>query len=239
MKTTYNRLKSAIFFEYLPMTITGIGILACAIAFKQSFIKILPLFFSLFIMLFNSRAKRIGFLLGSLNSLLYMVIYFIEGIFGSALSTLFGIIMMMTAFFCWKEDGKGNDTTFRRLSNKWRAIFGSLFVVAWTVSIIILSKAGGKAVIFDAFVFVSGFVVPVLNIRAYIESPFLNALGCFSTCLLWGQIIILENNLSNLTFFIYGIYSLYMVVRTFFKWLSTYKLQMAELESQMVNDAKN
>ena len=36
--------KKKFLFEYLPMLITGIGVLVCAIVFKQMFIKVLPLF---------------------------------------------------------------------------------------------------------------------------------------------------------------------------------------------------
>ena len=41
--------KEKILLEYIPMALTGIGIIVCAIIFKQVFIKVLPLCFSLLI----------------------------------------------------------------------------------------------------------------------------------------------------------------------------------------------
>ena len=78
MLEVLNIKSKKIIFEYLPMSVTAIGVIVCGIVFKQAFIKVLPLIFSLVIMLFNSRANRIGFLLGAINSCIYVIGYLLH-----------------------------------------------------------------------------------------------------------------------------------------------------------------
>ena len=73
-------------------------------------------------MLFNSRANRIGFVLGSLNSLIYIIGYLIEGVYGTVFSTFFGIVAGMAAYFRWKKKSYGKATIFRSFSGKQRVL---------------------------------------------------------------------------------------------------------------------
>ena len=148
MKLTKQQTRTCL-FEYLPMLITGVGILICAIVFKQMFIKVLPLFFSLIIMLLNSRANRIGFLLGAANSGIYLIGYFLESVYGTMMSTLFGMAMALIAYFRWKKDSYGKATIFRSFSVTQRIFGAGCLVLAWSICSFILWKMGGTAVVFD------------------------------------------------------------------------------------------
>ena len=86
---------------------------------------------------------------------------------------------------------------------------------------------GRTAVLVDGLVFVFGLIIPILNIKAYIESALLNIVNCAMQAVMWAQIIITNGNLATLTYLIYSIYCTYMVVRTFLRWLSLYKEQQA------------
>ena len=226
MKLTEKQTKSLL-FEYVPMFVTAIGILACAIVFKQMFIKVLPLFFSLVIMLLNSRANRIGFLLGAINSVIYIVGYIMEGVYGSVASTAVGIVFAVIAYFSWKREAYGKATVFRAFTGRQRIILSFVMAVAWGICSFVLWKLDGTAVVIDGLVLVLGFVMPILNIKAYIESALLNVINCAIQAVMWGQIIITNGNLATLTYLIYSIYCTYMVVRTFLRWLSLYKEQQA------------
>ena len=230
-------MNKKIFSEYIPMGLTAIGILICAIVFKQMFIKVLPLFFSLIIMLINSHANRIGFLLGALNSVIYIVGYFMEGVYGTMASTLFGIAMALLAYFRWKKDAYGKATVFRAFSGKQRIWLSIVLLFAWAICSFILWKMNGAAVITDGLSLVLGIVVPVLNIMAYIESPLLNVLSTFVQLFMWVQIVCIDGKLANLTYLIYMIYALYMVVRTFFRWTALYKEQKMAKDVQTHNAA--
>ena len=221
-------------FEYLPMLITGIGILVCAIVFKQMFIKVLPLFFSLIIMLLNSRANRIGFLLGAANSGIYLIGYFLEGVYGTMASTLFGIVMALIAYFRWKKDSYGKATMFRSFSVKQRIFGAGFLLLAWSICSFILWKMDGTAVAFDGIVLVLGILIPILNIWAFLESAFLNVLSVILQVVMWMSIIITGDNLASLTYLIYMIYVAYMVFRAFLRWVALYKEQQSLREKKEI-----
>ena len=211
--------------DYIPMAVTAMGILACAIVFKQMFIKVLPLFLSLIIMLLNAKANRISFLLGALNSFIYIIGYLMEGVYGTLSSTAFGIIMALAAYFRWKRDAYGKATVFRAFTGKQRIWLGAGGLVAWVISSCTLWKMGGTAIVMDGLVLVLGIVIPVLNVFAYIEAPFLNILSALSQLFLWVQVVVAQGKYANLTYLIYMVYALYMIVRMFFRWIELYKEQ--------------
>lgn len=52
--------RKKVLLEYLPLGVTFVSIVTCAILFKQALIKTLPVCFSLVIVLLNARANRIA-----------------------------------------------------------------------------------------------------------------------------------------------------------------------------------
>ena len=219
--------KKAILFEYLPMAMTGIGILICAIVFKQMFIKVLPLFFSLLIMLLNSRANRIGFILGAINSCIYIIGYLMEGVYGSVASTAFGIVIMLITYFRWKSKAYGKATVFRRFSAWGRVLLTLVLCVAWATTSFVLWKMGGTATVVDGLTMVLGFAVNILNIVAYVEAPFLNIISGLCQTALWVQIIFVNDNYAATTYLVYMVYCTYMITRTFYRWRALYKEQQS------------
>ena len=217
----------AILFEYLPMAVTGIGILACAIVFKQMFIKVLPLFFSLLIMLLNSRANRIGFILGAINSCIYIIGFIMEGVYGTVASTVFGIVIMLITYFRWKSKAYGKATEFRRFSARGRVLLALVLCVAWAATVFALRMMGGTATVIDGLTMVLGFAINILNIVAYVEAPFLNIISGLSQFALWMQIVFINKNYAALTYLVYSIYCSYMIARTFYRWLALYKEQQS------------
>lgn len=217
--------KKTILFEYLPMALTGIGILTCAIVFEQMLIKVLPLFFSLLIMLLNSRANRIGFLLGAINSCIYIIGFLMEGVYGTVASTIFGIVIMLITYFRWKNNAYGKATVFRRFSVGGRILLALALCTAWAVTSFVLWLMNGTATIMDGLTMVLGFATNILSIVAYVEAPFLNIISCLSQFALWVQIVFINGNSADMTYLIYSIYCTYMVIRTFCRWLKLYKEQ--------------
>lgn len=217
--------KKVILFEYIPMAVTGIIIFACAIIFKQMFIKVLPLFFSLLIMLLNSRANRIGFILGAINSCIYIIGYLMEGVYGTVASTVFGIVIMLITYFRWKSNAYGKATMFRQFSARGRVLLALVLCVAWVVTSFALSKIGGTAIVIDGLTMVLGFATNILTIVAYVEAPFLNIISGLCQFALWVQIVFINGNYTAMTYLVYNVYCTYMIIRTFYRWLKLYKEQ--------------
>ena len=224
--------KRKIIFEYLPMAITALTILISAIILKQMVIKVFPVLFSIVIALLSSKANRLYFLLGAANSVIYIIGYIMEGLYGTMLSTLFGIVMMLIAFFQWKKNSYGKATIIRKFTTKQRILLVCGLIIAWGIATLVLGKIGGSVSVIDGLVLILGFVVPVLNIWAYIESPALNCICLLMQIPMWVIIIFSDSKLENITYLISTIYTFYMMVRTFIKWYVLYKEQHAKIKSK-------
>lgn len=233
------QLKRKILLEYLPMSITGIGILISAIVFKQMVIKVVPLFVSLLVMLLSSRANRFTFLLGAANSVIYIIGYIMEGVYGQVAQAVFGIVMMLIAYFRWKKDAYGKSTHFRSFSIRGKILLTLVICAAWATASFVLWKMNGTAVVFDGLTMVLGFAVNILNVWGFIEVPFINLIASFMQSIMWVQIIFANGNYAAATYFVSNLYNLYMIARTAIKWCSLYKEQQAKKKVQGGADNAN
>ncbi len=220
--------KKKLIYEDLPSLITFVAIVICAVIFKQLFIKTLPVCVSIVVMLLSARADRLNFIIASLNSVIYIIGYVMEGVYGSVGSTVFGILMMMSAYFFWRKNARGRSTKFRRLPTKSFILLLLGIVLAWVVATVILYTIGGSVPAIDGLVLIMGIIVPILNIFAFIESPILNLASVVCNILLWGYKIIWLGNLSAITYLISAIFNLYMVARQAVRYIQLYNEQKKE-----------
>lgn len=219
--------KKKITTEYIPMALAFIGILSCAIIFKQDWYKTLPLCFSLYIVLVNSHANRIGFLLGAMNSFIYIVGYFTEGLYGTVLTTLVGAMIQIASFFCWKKNSYKKATKFRLLNNKERGLLVVGILAIWGICSFVLYNINGTEYVLDGLTTVLGVIVPIMQMLAIIEALPLSIFSCFIHLIIWIRII-LSGNIANFTYLVSSIYGLYMQIRMALKWIELYKEQQNE-----------
>ena len=159
--------------EYIPLILTGVLIIVLGIIYQQSFIKLLPNLISLFVMLFNSRASRLGFLLGGLNCVLYTVVYAITSLWGNVISSVIGALFAFVSYVRWKKRAYGQSTIIKKMKPLYRTLFVAGFIVAWLALSLALSLGGGTQPFLDSYSGVSGILIPILTMLAYIEeTPF-------------------------------------------------------------------
>lgn len=216
------------------IAVTGIAILAAGIFFKQQFFLMFPLFVSLFVMAFQSEANKLGPLIGSINSLIYAAAYLYMGIYGSAASALlFSFPIQLTTFFRWKKNSYKKTAVFKRLSNKQRWIFGTLFLLLWAGLAVIFTFLDYEYAVLDSLAFISGFVVPLMTMAAYIEYTYLWIFQASAGLLLNIQMVTVD--VRQTTYLIYGVYALYCVAGAFMSVRKFYKEQQcSETEENTV-----
>ena len=91
------------------MAVTAVLITVTGIIFRQSFIRILPLYVSLLVGLLQSRANRYASLLGGLNSILYTLVYIYLGLYASAgYALLFSFPLQIVTFILWSRRKRGS-----------------------------------------------------------------------------------------------------------------------------------
>lgn len=208
---------------------TGVAILVTGIICGQKFFLMIPLFVSLFVMAFQSDANRYGLLAGAINSILYTICYIYMGVYGSAASAiLFSFPIQLFSFFRWRKNAYKKTAIFRKMTTKQRIIFTSLLIVSWIILAIIFAHLNYEYAVLDSITILFGFIIPILTMLAYIEYTYLWIIQAVLGVFLNIQMMI--NDISQTTYFIYGIYALYCVICAFFNVQKFYK------EQQMIKE---
>ena len=218
------RLTKRACFEYAPMILAFFAILIFAIIFQEKFINVLPLFISLVVYFLKSKAHPFAFLLDALNCMIFVVIYYQQGLYGSVISISIGIVLAVLAFVRWKKNAYKQSTVFKKMHTAGRIILAVVLLAAWGVSCYALNKMNGSQVALDGLVLVLGFLIPLLNVFAYVDVIPLNLLNQFIACVIWICVVI-EGDMAKLTYVASTIYSVSMSIVQSIVWIKLYKEQ--------------
>lgn len=211
-------------YKKIIIVITGIIILITGILTHQHPLLMVPLFISLFVMGFQSEANRIGVLIGSVNSLIYTGAYVYMGVYASAASAfLFSFPIQLMTFFRWKKKAYKKTVVFKKMSNKARILFTLGVLALWAVTAYIFDLKDYQYAIWDSYLFIMGFIVPILTMLAYIEYTYLWIINCVIGLFLNVQMFLVDYTTAN--YFIYGVYALYSVVGAYISVQRFYKEQ--------------
>lgn len=218
-------------FMLVLMACTAILITVAGIRFRQSFLRILPLYISLIVGLLQSRVNRYASLVGSLNSLLYGAVYFYYGLYGSLFSAvLFSFPIQLVTFIRWNKNKWEHSTVLRKLSFKQRLVLSVCFAAALIAMWIILPLLGSQYVFLDALTNILGIVIYFLTMFAYIEYTFLMIVnGVIGTAL---YISMLGDSPEMTTYLIYSVYSFICISIAFFQAKKLYCDQQAEVKNE-------
>ena len=217
--------------KIIIIIVTGIAILTAGIICKQQFFLMIPLFVSLFVMGFQSEANRIGVLIGAGNSLLYTATYIVMGVYASAASSvLFSFPIQLMTFFSWRKRAYKKTVIFKKMTTKQRIIFTVGLLSLWAIVAGVFYYLKYEYALFDSLTFLFGFIIPILTMLAYIEYTYLwiiqGVVGLFL------NVQMAMNDISQITYLIYGVYALYCVVLAFINVHKFYKEQ-SSLRSQL------
>lgn len=213
--------------DFIPIAVMAVLLTAAGIYFHQSFFRILPLFISLAVMILQSKVSRYAFLLGGLNSILYAVVYLYYGLYGvAAQAFLFSFPMQIITFFNWKKNSEKASVKFRRMSGKMMALCIAAFAVSWAALFFVLKKLGSDYAVLDNTVTLLGIFASVLAVPAFIEYTYLNLSVAIVNIFLYIQVIPAHHD--QVTYLIYGIYSLICVSMHFVRARKMWKNQQAK-----------
>ena len=220
-------------FRYVTIALAFTALVISWIALKVPFLKILPLFISLAVVMMQARVNRFGFLLGGLNSVLYAIIYISAGIYASAASALlFSFPVQIITFIRWQKHSYKKSTVLRKLSTKGRILAAGSFIALWGATLGALTLIGSDFALLDTSVSLLGVAVSLLTMFAYTEYAPLWLLSSVLSLLLNIQM-----TLSDLSFFPYtvsGIYNLICTLFALYNVAKLYKIQQEEAESAKV-----
>lgn len=210
------------------VAIAFVGVLISSIFTGQHFLLVLPLFNSLIIMLLTSSINRYGQLLGGINSIVYGVVYIYFGLYGMAATTiLVNAPIMIITFILWNKKSYKHSTLLKKLSIKQRICGLVLLLCLMLGPFVVLKLINPDGhILLDTAISVIGWVVTLLTLFAYIEAYPLNVINCSLNLILFG--IMTADDMKQLPYLIYSIYSTVMVIRSCFMSTKLYAEQHSE-----------
>ncbi|MBQ3087552.1 MAG: nicotinamide mononucleotide transporter [Clostridia bacterium] len=195
---------------YVFMVVTAILITVTGVIYKQSFLRMLPLYISLSVGLFQSRVNRFSTLIGGCNSVLYAIVYFYYHLYGSALyALLVSCPIQILTFVRWNKNKWEQSTVLRRMTVKQRlavtAGFGIALVVLWFV----LPLLGSEYVFLDSASSLLGILTSFLTMFAFVEYTVFMLAGCVVSIVL--HVTMLHSSPDIMPHLVYSVYSLVCV----------------------------
>lgn len=211
-------------FIIILMVCTAILITTAGVYYKQSFLRILPLYVSLIISFLQTRINRFASLLGSINSVLYGAVYIYYSLYGSAFSALlFSCPVQLLTFIRWNKNKWKSSTVLRKLSWKQRILISVGFIGALAAMWILLPLIGAQYVFLDSITNILGILIYFLTMFAFVEYTFLMIINGIIGIVLY--ITMLGDSPEIATYLIYSVYSFICIVFAFFEARKLYDTQ--------------
>ena len=212
------------------LAVTAILITVMGILFRQSFIRILPLYVSLFVAVLQSRANRYACLLGGLNSILYTIVYVYLGLYASAgYAILFSFPLQIITFILWSRRKEGESTRFRRMSPLCRLLVLLGFAVSSVALGFVLKAAGSSHQLLDNLSSLMGILITLLTMFAFVEYTWLMLpSGLLNIAL---NIATMQTNPEQITYVVFSVYSMICVTIQFFCVRRLYAEQQRKVDS--------
>ncbi len=216
---------------YILMGITAVLITATAIYNRQEFFQIMPLYVSLVIASLQSRVNRFANLLGSVNSIVYGIVYLHFNLLGAALSAwLFSFPIQLITFIRWNKNKSGSSTKLRRMTVRQRIWVSVGFLASLVLLWIVLPLLGSDYVFLDSVSTLLGILIYFLTMFAFIEYPFFMIINGIITIVLY--ITMLKDSPETMTHIIFSVYSFICICFAFVEAKKLYIIQQDETENQ-------
>lgn len=223
-------------YKLILVIVTLICITAFSIIYKEPVFKVLPLYVSVAIMIMQTSGNRYALLLGSLNSVVYAIVYFfIIKIPAAGISALaISFPLQLIGFINWSRRPYGNSTVFKKMGKKEWLISPVIFAVLWGIFWVLtveLPIFESDFPLLDVTTSAFGTYVTILQLLSYIEFPYLNLINCLLSAYLAIEIMV-SGTPGHATYVTQSIYNVICVALTAITITKIYKEQQSKGETR-------
>ncbi len=216
--------KASKIFMRVIFPLTAAAMLVSLYFRPQQIIKVLPLFFSLAILILNVKVSRFGPLAGSLNSLLYGLSYVLLGLYGNAaFAVLVSFPLQLITFINWSKHLSKGKATFKKLGVRRSLILTAAAAAVWVCLYLILRALGSASAILDNTTTILAVISTVLMVVPYVEYIYINVLTSVMSLIMYIKMI--PTSPEALTFLIFTVYSFTSIVLTMLNTIKLYNEQ--------------
>lgn len=207
------KIKKFLTLNNVVVAITLLVIIISGIYTHQKLLYMIPVCFSLIVMIVQAEVNRFGYLLGCINLCVYSVVYFLMGLYASALSALFfSLPIQLMILLNWKRKAYGKATVFKKMSAKMRIISVLALVLGFFISQYLLTLFGSDYAMLDTAASLTGVVTNILCMCTYMEYAYLGFLHVFLTIALNVQVTL--QNPAHVTYLINSVFAIYCATVT-------------------------
>ena len=232
-KNTKTLIKNVI--DYVLLGSAFVAILVIGIIEKQDVIKLIPALFGLIVYMLASKAFRIAYLFGALNSAVYSIGYFMMGLYGNAFVNLVLYVpLQIFTFLQWRKKKYKQATEFKRLPVKYEILLFAGAVVAWGICWFVLTLIPGSSSVpaFDAIGTILGPITAVITMFALMETIGYELIASGSGIVMWIILITTSamngEGLADITYLISNCFTVYCQICKTFTWTKLYKEQQLQ-----------
>ena len=232
-KNTKTLIKNVI--DYVLLGSAFVAILVIGIIEKQDVIKLIPALFGLVVYMLASKAFRIAYLFGALNSAVYSIGYFMMGLYGNAFVNLVLYVpLQIFTFIQWSKKKYKQATEFKRLPVKFEILLFAGAVLAWGICWFVLTLIPGSSSVpaFDAIGTILGPITAVITMFALMETIGYELIASGSGIVMWIILITTSamngEGLADITYLISNCFTVYCQICKTFTWTKLYKEQQLQ-----------
>ena len=212
---THSKWDGQKIFSIALLIVSAISITVTGIVFRQSVIRIIPLYVSLVVGMLQSRASRFSYLLGGMNCIIYTIAYISLGLYAAAASALlFSCPIQLITFWRWSKRSYKHSTEFRKLSTQQWIIGGVVFAITFVIVQFVLNAASSNYPTLDNLSTLVGLAVTLLSLLSYREYSWLNPITCLISLILYFMMSL--DDPAQITYLIYGINSMICIIMQYF-----------------------
>ena len=177
-------------YVYLLVAAAFLGIVVTGAVYGCPVYRVIPLCVSLVVMLLQTRANRMTFLLGGLNAAYYAVVYFSLGLYGMSLySLLVACPLQIVTWLRWRKNAYAQATVLRRLTGKQRLRWSAGLAGAWLGLYLVLDAFGSGYLILDNTISIISTAGNLGSVLSLIEFPFAQILAHVLSITLYVQMV--------------------------------------------------
>ena len=151
-----------------------------------------------------AKQTRLAYIFTTINALLYGIVVFKNGMYGSAVyNLLYNFPMQIYGVIYWTKSAAKSDLGIRMVSKKIKIIASIILITIIIITMFILNKFGGNMVFFDSIIMVLSYVAVFLMTNKYMEQWIVWIIVNVSGTIMWGiQTLQNPNNMGLLVMWI-------------------------------------
>ena len=202
----------------------------CGLVFKQKWYRMVPLYISLIVMMFQTKASRYAFLIGGLNAIIYALVDISMKVYGGAMQCLlFSCPVQILTFISWGKRPYRQSTQFKKLSQKGLIAAVSVGLILWLIIAYILSKLNSPYLVIDSSVTVLNFFTEGLCLLTYVDYIYPKVVGSILSLVL--STLLTVTYVGNITFLVACVYNNCCTIATLIYTRRLYKEQQLNLSN--------